>query len=237
MMQRSVANAAITTRSELLMVTPFFIPGKEGMQLIKDLHERKVRVRILTNSLMSTPQLIAHSVYMHYRQPLLESNVELYEMRSLPSNPKGMGQSAPTSSWGNYGLHAKLFVFDRRQVYIGSMNFDERSMRLNTEVGLLIDSPDLARQIAARFDAMVQPRIPMRWPCFRAMRRIRHIWSGVRARTAMTSNTRMSRRRAPGKESRSIFCRCFHWIRNYESPLASAHAVDPGTFSNTERLG
>lgn len=139
------------------MVTPFFIPGKEGMQLIKDLHERKVRVRILTNSLMSTPQLIAHSVYMHYRQPLLESNVELYEMRSLPSNPKGMGQSAPTSSWGNYGLHAKLFVFDRRQVYIGSMNFDERSMRLNTEVGLLIDSPDLARQIAARFDAMVQP--------------------------------------------------------------------------------
>jgi putative cardiolipin synthase len=61
------------------------------------------------------------------------------------------------TQYGNYALHAKLFVFDRQRVFIGSMNFDQRSMRLNTEVGLIIDSPELARQTAARFESMSQP--------------------------------------------------------------------------------
>jgi cardiolipin synthase C len=61
------------------------------------------------------------------------------------------------SRYGNYALHAKLFVFDRRKVSIGSMNFDQRSKRINTEVGLIIDSPELAQQTAIRFEAMAQP--------------------------------------------------------------------------------
>jgi putative cardiolipin synthase len=93
---------------------------------------------------------------MHYRVPLLEDGVELYEIRSLLGNSQGSGQTASMSQYGNYSLHAKLFVFDRRRLFIGSMNFDQRSMHLNTEIGLIIDSPELAQQAAARFDAMVQ---------------------------------------------------------------------------------
>lgn len=157
LMHRAVANATIAVQSELLMVTPYLIPGKEGMQLFKDLRQRNVRVRILTSSLESSTVLLAQAGYMHYRVPLLENGVELYEIRALLGNARGSGQTAAISRYGNYSLHAKLFVFDRQRLFIGSMNFDQRSMHLNTEIGLIIDSPALAEQIAARFDAMVHP--------------------------------------------------------------------------------
>lgn len=157
LMQREVANATIAVQSELLMVTLYLIPGKEGMQLFKGLRQRNVRVRVLTSSLESSTVLLAQAGYMHYRTPLLENGVELYEIRSLLGNTKGSGQTAAISRYGNYSLHAKLFVFDRRKLFIGSMNFDQRSMHLNTEIGLIIDSPELAQQIAARFEAIVQP--------------------------------------------------------------------------------
>ncbi|XXG30119.1 MAG: phospholipase D family protein [Ferrovum myxofaciens] len=157
LMHHAVANAALEVKSELLMVTPFLIPGKEGMQLIEDLRKRNVRVRILTNSLDSSMILPAQAGYMHYRIPLLEEGVKLYEIRSLLGNTRGSGETKAISRYGNYSLHAKLFVFDRQKLFIGSMNFDQRSMHLNTEIGLIIDSPVLAQQIATRFDAMVQP--------------------------------------------------------------------------------
>jgi putative cardiolipin synthase len=127
------------------------------MQIFKDLRQRGVRVRILTNSLESSSALPAQSGYMHYRAPLLESGVELYEIRSLLGNNRGSGETTAISRFGNYSLHAKLFVFDRTKLFIGSMNFDQRSMHLNTEIGLIIDSPELAQQLVARFNAMVQP--------------------------------------------------------------------------------
>lgn len=157
LMRRAVANAAIAVQSELLMVTPYLIPGDEGMQLFKDLRQRNVHVRVLTNSLESSTVLLGQAGYMHYRLPLLENGVELYEIRSLLGNARGSGQTAAISRYGNYSLHAKLFVFDRKRLFIGSMNFDQRSMHLNTEMGLIIDSPALAEQVAARFEAMVQP--------------------------------------------------------------------------------
>jgi putative cardiolipin synthase len=152
-----VADAAASVRSELLMITPFLIPGNDGMRLFKDLRKRSVRVRILTNSLESTPELVAQSGYMRYRVPLLEDGVELYEVRSLLGNARGSGESSAATRSGNYALHAKLFVFDRQRLYIGSMNFDQRSHHLNTEIGLIIDSPELARQTAARFESIVVP--------------------------------------------------------------------------------
>ena len=94
---------------------------------------------------------------MHYRLPLVEDGVELYEVRALLGNARGSGQSLAASRSGNYALHAKLFVFDRQKVYIGSMNFDERSRTLNTEIGLIIDSRELAQQTAARFESIVAP--------------------------------------------------------------------------------
>jgi cardiolipin synthase C len=157
LMHHSVAEAAAAVQSELLMVTPFFIPGDAGMQMFEDLRKRGARVRVLTNSLESTPQLVAHSGYMHYRVPLLEDGVELYEVRALLGNARGSGETLAATRSGNYALHAKLFVFDRQKLYIGSMNFDQRSRSLNTEIGLIINSPELAQQTAARFESIVAP--------------------------------------------------------------------------------
>jgi putative cardiolipin synthase len=157
LMHRPVAKTVAAAQSELLMVTPYLIPGEEGMQLFGDLRKRNVRVRVLTNSLESSNVLAAHSGYMHYRLPLLNEGVELYEVRSLLGNARGSGETATMTRFGKYSLHAKLFVFDRQRLYIGSMNFDQRSMHLNTEIGLIIDSPELAQQTATRFEAMVSP--------------------------------------------------------------------------------
>jgi len=157
LMHRPVAKAVESVRSELLMITPYLIPGQEGMQMFKDLRQRNVRVRVLTNSLESSTVLAAQAGYMHYRAPLLERGVELFEIRSLLGDARGSGQSAAISQYGNYSLHAKVFVLDRKRLFIGSMNFDQRSMHLNTEIGLIIDSPALAKQMAARFEAMVKP--------------------------------------------------------------------------------
>ena len=152
-----IADAAHAVKSELIMVTPYLIPTPEEMQLLHELRQRNVRVRILTNSLNSTNELAAHTGYARYRKQLVREGVELYEVRSRLGNSRGSGQSAKMSSYGNFGLHAKLFVFDRYRLYAGSMNFDQRSKRLNTETGLIIDSPELAAQTAARFEAMTQP--------------------------------------------------------------------------------
>lgn len=157
LMHRTVAEAAAAVQFELLLITPFFIPGDDGVQLLKDLRQRGARVRVLTNSLESTPQLAAHSGYMHYRIPLLKDGVELYEVRALLGNARGSGESAAATRSGNYALHAKLFVFDRQKLYVGSMNFDQRSHSLNTEIGLIINSPELAQQTATRFESFVVP--------------------------------------------------------------------------------
>jgi putative cardiolipin synthase len=158
LMARTVAAAAAAARSEVLLVTPYYVPAADQVQLMKAARQRSVRVRILTNSLESSLDVVAHSGYIQFRQPLLKDGAELNEIRSLLGNSRGSGQTTALSRFGNYSLHAKLFVFDRQRVFIGSMNFDQRSKRLNTEVGLIIDSPDLARQTAVRFDAMTQPQ-------------------------------------------------------------------------------
>ncbi len=157
LMALAVIKAAAQVREELLMITPYFIPSKDELTLLQTLLHRDVRVAILTNSLDSTPDLVAQAGYVRYRRPLLEEGAELYEARSLLGNTKGSGQSKRIAQFGNYALHAKLFVFDRRRLFIGSMNYDRRSRHLNTEVGLIIDSQELAEQEAKRFSSMTQP--------------------------------------------------------------------------------
>ena len=157
LMHKPVAAAVADVQSELLMISPYLIPGDEGMQLFAELRKRNVTVRILTSSLEATTVILAQAGYMKYRVPLLEMGAELYEIRSLLGNSRGSGQTANISRFGNYSLHAKLFVLDRQRLFVGSMNFDQRSMHLNTEIGLIIDSPELAQQAARRFEAMVSP--------------------------------------------------------------------------------
>jgi putative cardiolipin synthase len=152
-----VAEAIGDTRSELSMVSPYLVPSPHEMRLIQDLRARQRTVRILTTSLEAESGLAAQAGYMHYRKPLLEAGVQLYEIRAHPENPRGTGQSAKLSRYGHYSLHAKLLVFDRSGLYVGSMNYDERSRRLNTEDGLIIHSGALAQEASRHFDLMTQP--------------------------------------------------------------------------------
>jgi putative cardiolipin synthase len=151
-----VAKQIRATQHELTLITPYLVPTGGEFELLLERRAAAIDVRILTSSLENNDSLAAQSAYMHYRVPLLEAGVELYELRARPQSPRGTGQSHSLSQYGNYSLHAKLLVFDRSGIFVGSMNYDERSRRLNTELGLIIHSPELAEQSARHFAAMIQ---------------------------------------------------------------------------------
>jgi putative cardiolipin synthase len=157
LLRKRLGQAIRDVKSELDIVSPYLVPGDGGMRLLEDLRARGVRVRVLTNSLASTDMPIVHAGYRHYRNRMLEHDIELYEVRPLPGAPDTGGGSLTSPSSGQFALHAKVFLLDGTRLFIGSMNFDRRSLRLNTEIGLLIDSPDLARQVTARFNEIAQP--------------------------------------------------------------------------------
>jgi putative cardiolipin synthase len=157
LMYKPVARAVAGVQAELLIVSPYVIPSKDELHLLQDRLAHNVRIRILTNSLESAPEMSAQSGYMHHRTELLKDGIELYEVRSRLGNTRGSGQSSTISRYGNYSLHAKLYVLDRQRLFIGSMNLDQRSRHLNTEIGLIIDSAELAQETAKRFGAMTQP--------------------------------------------------------------------------------
>ena len=141
-------------KTELIIFSPYFVPGKEGTAFLAQLRKRGVRVRILTNSLASNDVSIVHSGYAKYRKDLLRAGVELYEMNKQISREdrrekKTMGGSSKAS------LHAKSFVFDRQRVFIGSLNLDPRAVVHNTEIGVVIDSEEIAQGMADWFDANI----------------------------------------------------------------------------------
>jgi cardiolipin synthase C len=144
-------------QSEMLLITPYLVPSADELQALQELRGHGVRVRILSNSLESCPEISAQSGYDKYRVPLLKSGVELHEVRARLGSSRGSGQSAKISRYGNYALHGKLYVFDRQKVLVGSMNFDQRSQHINTEIGLIIGSAEIAQQTALRFENMVKP--------------------------------------------------------------------------------
>lgn len=157
LMYPPIAARIAATRSRLLVVTPFLVPTPGESRLLRQQVERHVQVRILTNSLMTNPTLLVHAGYARHRISLLQDGVQLYEIRSNIGNPKGSGETLDMTLFGHYALHAKFLVFDRDAVFIGSMNLDQRSAYLNTEMGLIISSADLADALASRFDALASP--------------------------------------------------------------------------------
>ena len=152
-----VRAAIAAVKSELLIVTPFLVPEPEDLALLEQLRQRGVTVRVLTNSLAATPESAVHSAYQRYRAPLLERGMHLYEVRPHPADGAGPPDTASTAPAARFALHAKLFVFDRQRLFVGSLNLDRRSARRNTEIGLLIDSPELARATAEHFATMTRP--------------------------------------------------------------------------------
>jgi cardiolipin synthase C len=156
-MVRDFLAAARQVRSEFLMINPYIVPTHGEATMLQDLRQRDVKVGIVTNSLESTRDILAYAGYTRSREALLREGIDLYEVRAQLGTTRGSGQTPRVSRLGHYGLHGKLVVFDRERTFIGSMNFDERSRHLNTEIGLIIASPELAEQTAARFNAMAQP--------------------------------------------------------------------------------
>ncbi len=141
-------------QSELTIISPYFVPGKAGTAFLQDLASSGIRVRILTNSLASTDVAVVHAGYAKYRKRLLRAGVEIYEGSPQPGNPPESG-----SGWGgssSASLHTKSYLFDRRQVFIGSLNLDPRSVRENTEIGMVIDSADIANEMVNWFDDFTQ---------------------------------------------------------------------------------
>ncbi len=130
---------------DLILVSPYFVPGRDGTGLLRSLVERGCRVTVLTNSLAATDVPAVHAGYARYRRKLLEAGVELYEMR-----PTAVADEDQDRRFGESqaSLHAKTLVFDRESVLVGSMNLDPRSNLLNTEMGILIESPELAGLVA-----------------------------------------------------------------------------------------
>jgi putative cardiolipin synthase len=147
-----LGDAAGQAQTELLIISPYFVPGKLGAQKLVEAAQRGVRVRIATNSLAATDVGAVHAGYKKYRRTLLEGGVELYEL--MPALNAGQQAISNFSMSGSSAasLHAKTFVFDRQQTFIGSMNLDGRSVDINTEMGLLIDNPELAELIVSQLE-------------------------------------------------------------------------------------
>lgn len=137
--------------SDLELVSPYFVPGKTGVQGFSAMAKRGVNIKILTNSLDATDVAAVHAGYAKRRKPLLEAGIVLYEMKRLSPDSRRNKSDNPFGSSGS-SLHAKTFSIDGERIFVGSFNFDPRSALLNTELGFVIDSPLMARNIRAAFD-------------------------------------------------------------------------------------
>jgi putative cardiolipin synthase len=142
------------TKHELLIESPYCILGDRTIEGIKALTARNVKVRILTNSAATNDVLAAHAGYANTREDLIKAGAELYELRP-DSNMKRAWSIAAGKS--RAALHAKALDFDRESVFIGSFNLDPRSTAINTEIGVMIDSPEIARQVGAFMDDGIDP--------------------------------------------------------------------------------
>jgi phosphatidylserine/phosphatidylglycerophosphate/cardiolipin synthase-like enzyme len=138
-----------SAKQELLVISPYFVPGKDGVAMFAKLVDQGVHIRILTNSLASTDSPLVHNGYSRYRVALLKLGIELSEVR--PKLGQRRARFHPFRS-STASLHAKALVIDQKTVFIGSMNMDARSARTNSELGLVIRSADIARQVTSLLD-------------------------------------------------------------------------------------
>ena len=148
--QMDIMDRVVLAKRDVVMSSPYLVPGASGVEAFAALRRRGVKVVILTNSFAANDVPIVHVGYARYRVPLLRAGVELYEL-----SPTGVQRDQPgafaSSSLGR--LHAKTAVIDESMVYIGSMNLDPRSESTNTELGLIAQCPELAGDVIRAIDA------------------------------------------------------------------------------------
>ena len=140
----NVMDLVMASASEVVISSPYFIPGQMGVKAFGDLAKKKVKITIITNSLAANDEPLVHTGYSRYRVELLRTGVDLYELSpSRIQRNKRLG-------WGGMSigrLHAKTAVIDRNIVFIGSMNLDPRSASKNTELGVIAEAPQLAKEV------------------------------------------------------------------------------------------
>lgn len=145
----NIAALMASAEHEVIVISPYFVPGRKGLALMRTLIGRGVHIRVLTNSLASTDSPLVDIGYARYRVALLRMGVELCEMR--PKLGQQRKRFHPFRS-SNASLHAKALVIDQRTVFIGSLNMDGRSRRLNSELGIVMRSPAIAGQVTSLLD-------------------------------------------------------------------------------------
>jgi putative cardiolipin synthase len=136
------------------VVSPYFVPGRTGTEQLATLARSGIAVRVLTNSLAASDVKLVHSGYAKRRRDLLEAGVRLFEIKPDALQQAASAQGKP-SVGSSSGLHAKTLAVDRARIFVGSFNFDPRSARLNTEMGLVIESTAAATDLARFFDIKV----------------------------------------------------------------------------------
>ena len=145
-----------SAQTDLLVVSPYFVPGPEMMRQFEAIRKRGVRMRVLTNSLASNDAVAAHAGYARYREGLLAMGVEIYEMRAEQRGTLssfGTGSTGGSRGASRASLHAKAVVVDNRLLVVGSMNLDLRSKLQNSEVAIVIRN----RKLAAEATALIEP--------------------------------------------------------------------------------
>jgi putative cardiolipin synthase len=146
--QMNVMDMVMQSKSDVFISSPYFIPGPRGVAAFTELTQRKVKVTILTNSLAFNDEPVVHTGYSRHRAELLRAGVDIYEL-----SPSGIRKNKrlgfPGMSLGR--LHAKTAVIDRATIFVVSMNLDPRSASTNTELGIIVQSPQLAREVLRIF--------------------------------------------------------------------------------------
>ena len=140
----------LSATNEVIIISPYFVPRKAGIDAIAELQRSGVDVTVITNSLAANNQSSVHGGYAPSRKPLLKSGVKIFEVRA---DADVSGSEIVAASGAKATLHTKAFIVDRREIFIGSFNFDPRSANINTELGVIIRSPELAAQSAKHIDA------------------------------------------------------------------------------------
>ena len=136
------------------IVSPYFVPGDRGTEYLVDMVTEGIKVLLVTNSLSSTDGLMAQSGYARQRIELLKGGVEIYELKDETKSKAS--RSLRRSAKAKSGLHAKTYIFDREEIFIGSFNFDQRSANINSEVGIIYQVPEMAQLVASSvFDTAV----------------------------------------------------------------------------------
>ena len=159
----------LSATTEAIIISPYFVPRKTGIEAISDLQRSGVDISVITNSLAANNQASVHGGYAPSRKPLLKSGVRIFEVRA---DADVSGSELVAASGAKATLHTKAFIVDRREVFIGSFNFDPRSAKINTELGVIIRSPEMAEHYAERvlaalpeqtFEVFLNEKGKLRW--------------------------------------------------------------------------